>query len=295
MARPNFLIIGAIKGGTTSLHEYLRQHPDVFMPERKELGYFAFDESRPADEGLNRYVVRDVGEYLAHFAGSSGHRAIGEASPQYLWSPIAPARIRELLLHARLVAVLRDPVDRAYSAYLHLVREGAEICPTFEQAWEEEPKRIAARLGPLWRYTEVGFYAAQLERYFALFPRERILIRLFDDLQADAAALVRDVFRFLTVDDTFQPNVGARLNPSGVPRSRRLQSWLRGRSAVVSAAAKLIPAGPRRRLARAVERRNLEKPALAPQTRERLIALFREDILRTQDLIQRDLSAWLRV
>jgi hypothetical protein len=288
------MVIGTIKAGTTSLYHYLKQHPNVYMSPKKEPGFFAVDYDRPLDEGFNRFAITAPEDYQAQFTGVADEAAVGEASPQYLWSPLAPARIKEALPNVKLIAGLRNPVDRAFSAYAHLRREGVEPFEDFDRALQEEPARIAQHLGPLWRYQEVGLYAAQLERYFTIFDRSQIMIYLFEDLRNDARALLQAAFRFIGVDDSFAPDVRNRHNVSGVPRSRRLYGWLRGRSRPISVLASVIPAPERQRLALKVQKWNLVKPTMSAKTRAALVEVYREDILKTQDLIHRDLSGWLQ-
>lgn len=290
---PTFLVIGAIKAGTTSLYHYLKQHPDVFMSPRKEAGYFAVDFDRPLNEGFNRYAITDVDTYRALFAGVTNEHAVGEASPQYLWSPLAPAKIAAMLPNVRLIALLRNPIDRAFSSYLHLRREGGETIEDFGDALRAEGERVAEHLGPLWRYQEVGLYARQLERYHAHFDRAQIKIFLYDDFSADPRGVLRSVFRFIGVDDEFVPDMGNRYNVSGIPRSRALHRVLNARHPVLKQMSRMIPTHLRERVACRVRAWNVIKPALSEGIRAQLVDLYREDILRTQECIGRDLSMWL--
>src|SRR3954452_18181658 len=130
MTMPNFLILGAAKAGTTALYHYLKQHPEVCMSEIKETNFFALmgkplDFRGPGDdEHINRFSVTTWGDYQSRFPDRTDARAVGEASPLYLYSPDAPGRIARWMPKAKLVVILRDPVARAYSAFLHLVRGG---------------------------------------------------------------------------------------------------------------------------------------------------------------------------
>ncbi len=294
MTMPNFLILGTIKAGTTSLYHYLKQHPDVFMSPVKEPKFFAVDRSIPLDRGMNRFAITERADYEAQFESVAGQQAVGEASPQYLWSPVAPSRIHESVPAARLIAGLRNPVERAFSAYMHLVREGAEPHGDFSTALAAEAERIADGRGPLWRYVEVGMYSRQVERYLDLFERRQLKIYLYEDLCADPATLLQELFRFLEVDDSFTPDIRARHNVSGTPRSRALQSIIRGHHRAAALVRPLVPRRTRQRLGVALGRWNLSRSTLPDEVRGRLIDLFREDVLRLQDLIGRDLTAWLR-
>jgi hypothetical protein len=301
---PNFLVIGAGNAGTTSLYYYLKQHPDVYMSPVKEPKYFALEGGLPDYRGPgDRWVmtqtqanraVTDLDEYRALFSGARGEKAVGEASPAYLCNPEAPERIKRHVPDARLIAVLRDPAERAYSAYMHQVRDGRETLG-FAEALDAEEWRTRANWAPGWRYTREGFYYGNLSRYFELFGGERIKVGLYEDLVGDPAGLMRDFFRFLGVEDSFEPDTSRRHNPSGVPKSRLLVSVLKRPNPLKSALRPLLPAGLRGRLSEGLQRRNLsEAPPLEAGVRGRLVETYREDVLALEGLIGRDLSAWLR-
>ncbi len=200
---PNFFIVGAAKAGTTSLYAYLRQHPDIFMPEDvKEPHYFAEVRPSRAQRYASPVYISDRDAYLRLFRAGKTHRAIGEASPSYLWSEAAPARIHAVAPEARIIIILRDPIERAYSHYLMDFREGAQHLPFFEalQAdWHSPEKGWAVSN----LYVELGFYARQIERYLRLFGEERVHILFHDDLrrlaQGDREGLAA-ILRFLDVD-----------------------------------------------------------------------------------------------
>ena len=300
MTVPNFLVIGARKAGTTSLYHYLDQHPEVFMSPVKEPNFFALEGGKAgyrgpdADTRINRWSVADPKEYQALFSGADGARAVGEASPAYLCNPDAPKRIKRHVPEAKLIAVLRDPAERAYSAYMHQVRDGRETLP-FAAALEAEERRTNANWAPAWRYKAEGFYVAGLSRYYQLFGRDRIEIGLYEDLVLDPAGLMRGFFRFLGVDASFEPDTSRRHNPSGVPKSRLLMSVLKRPNPLRDAIKPLLPKGLRGRVSEGLQTHNLTKaPPLEPELRRRLVELYREDVTRLEDLIGRDLSAWLR-
>lgn len=293
---PNFLVIGAGRSGTTSLYEYLREHPEVFMSPVKEANYFAFPEGHQPERGpggvlVRRGAVSTLAEYEALFADAGDARAIGEASPRYLRTPEAPARIDALLPDVRLVAILRDPVERAYASYLGLRRDGLEPQPTFEDALRDDERR--QREGwPFSGLVDAGLYHRHLSRYYERFPPERIRVYLHDDLRADAAGLVRDLLSFLGVDPDFSPDTARVHGRTGVVRNRVLgELWSRSRR-VRDGLGPVMP----RRVSEGVRRwvlRDLERPQVAPATRAQLIPVFRPDVLALEELIGRDLSAWL--
>jgi len=296
---PNFLVIGASKSGTTSLYYYLQQHPDVYMSPVKEPKFFALEGRKldfrgpGADERINRWAVTDIEEYRALFEGAEGEKAIGEASPTYLHSPQAPGRIKHYVPEARLIALLRNPVDRAYSAYVQHVRDGREPL-SFSEALREEEGRLRDNWSPGWGYKRIGFYHRHLKRYYEMFGEERIKVCLYEELSEDPVGVSRDIFRFLGVDDAFVPDTSLRHNTSGIPRSRALLRFIKKPNVVKSALKPLLPGGVRKRISVNVQNWNLEKaPPLPEGARRELAEAYREDILGLQDLIGRDLSGWL--
>jgi hypothetical protein len=305
MTLPNFLIIGAGKSGTTSLYHYLKQHPEIFMSPVKEPKFFALEGvgiyfRGPGDKEVmtqtsdNRAVL-EIGEYERLFDGAGGAKALGEASPIYLHSPQAPARIRHYIPDAKLVAVLRNPIDRAYSAYLHQVRDGREWLG-FREAMHAEEGRIQKDWAPGWRYQRVGFYHEHLSRYYELFGADNIRVHLYEDLSESPVSVSQDIFRFLRVDDSFVPDISLRHNVSGIPKSKALVALIKRPNPLKSAAKAILPEKTRKRLSMNLQNRNLSKaPPMPEETRMELIAAYREDVLKLQDLIGRDLSGWLAV
>jgi sulfotransferase family protein len=300
LTMPNFLLIGAAKAGTSAAYAYLRQHPEVFGSETKEPGFFALEGqvarfAGPGDRKFNRGCVTTLASYQALFSKVAGQRAVGEASTMYLYSPKAPARIRHYLPAIKLLAILRNPVDRAYSGYRYLVRDGLERLPSFEDALEAEDARVAANWQHLWYHKRLGFYYVQLQRYFDLFPRDQIAVYLYEEFQANPLALVQQMFAFLGADPSFAPDVSLKYNVSGEPKSRLLHAALARPNAAKNLVKGLLPATMRRRMRAKLMARNIQPtaPRLAPETRRYLMSLYRDDILRLQSLIDRDLSPWL--
>jgi len=297
---PTFLVIGAAKSGTTSLYHYLRQHPEIFVSPVKEPQFFAFegmtpDFRGPGDEELNASAVTSIEEYEALFAGHSNEKAVGEMSQFYLYCDGTTARVRRRLPDVKLVVVLRDPAERAFSHYLMKLRLGVEPLASFEDALEVEKDRIRTHWSPGWHYGERGFYYRQLAPYFSEFDRRQIAVYLYEDLAGRPLEMLADLFRFLEVDDTFVPDVSARHNEArSVPRSDRLESFLTGPNTLRSAVASLLPVPVRRRVVRTAFALNRARPAASKACRERLRAAYRDDILLLEGLIDRDLSPWLR-
>ncbi|MGB3510838.1 MAG: sulfotransferase [Microcoleaceae cyanobacterium] len=302
MIMPNFLLIGAAKGGTSSMYLYLDRHPEIYMSPIKEPNFFAYEGWQPdycgpgdADAPTNQLSVTNLKDYQALFEGVNTEKAIGEASTHYLYTPETPERIKHYIPDAKLIAILRQPVERAYSFYLHLRRKGREPLSNFLQALQEEEKRKTNHWAPTWRYKEFGFYSVQLQRYFDRFDRDRIKIYLYEDWQTKPVEVIQDIFRFLGVDDTFVPDMSTRYNTTTqIPKNQSLYNLITKQSVIKDVLRSIIPAKIRQPMAAKVYRKNLEPPkSLAPEIRQQLIPIFKEDILKLQDLIQRDLSHWL--
>ena len=295
MTLPNFFVIGAGKSGTTSLWRYLEQHPEVYMSAIKEPNFFTFEGGVPDFRGPRTpWAVTDLEAYRALFAGVSEEKAIGEASAYYLYSEEAPKRIRHHVPDAKLVAVLRNPVDRAYSHFLYRLAQGGEGLTDFAQALDAEEERVRERWGPSFHYKRRGFYHEQLSRYYDLFGPEQIRVYLYEDLKEDPVGMTQSIFRFLGVDDAFVPDTSRRHNVARIPRSRALQAFIEKPNPFKSVLRPFLPKGLRKRIALNLRNRNLAKPPPMPEgVREGLTEAYREDILKLQKLVGRDLSGWL--
>jgi hypothetical protein len=298
---PDFLIIGAPKAGTTSLYRYLKTHPQIFMTPVKEPRYMAFPDRKPTFRGtagrrFNSEVVWRFDDYCKLFAGRRDERVAGEASATYLWSEHAPATIRRIVPAAKLIAILRDPVTRAHSHFCHNRRLGREPFADFRDALDAESERSAHGWNPNIRYRDRGRYGEQMARYLAVFPREQLLVVLQEDLHARPAEVLARLCRFLDVDDTVDFDTTERHNVTeGIPRRIWLGRLFAAESSVKNAARRVIPESVRSALFERFYHTNLEpRPPLDPDIRRMLRAEFRADILMLEDLIGRDLAAWLR-
>jgi hypothetical protein len=318
MTMPNFFIIGAHKAGTTSLYHYLNQHPQIYMSPIKEPFFFNHDITPDGKlvkrrlEGPGRRFAlpfANIEEYRTLFSGVKGEKAIGEASPFYIYAPGTPERIKRHVPEARAIALLRNPADRAYSAFLHAVRGGREPVNDFAQVLRKEADGIRDNWSYVRRYRAGGLYYARLKRYYEVFGRERVGVWLYEDLRDDPASVTQEAFRFLEVDDAFVPDTSLKYNPAGVPRSEAIQSMIRmihakrprRRDLLRAAQALRLPPSvvanilsPESKVRQAVRKMILtEPPPMVPEIRSGLIEGYREDILKLQHLIGRDLSKWL--
>lgn len=297
MTLPNFLIIGAAKSGTTALYHYLRQHPEVYMCPQKETNFFAYGEQKirfagPRDANDSDFIITTLESYKDQFKAASNETAVGEASPWYLYSTNAAANIERRLPNAKLIAVLRNPVDRAFSSYLHVYKDGRESL-SFEEGLLAEEDRIARGWEPVWHYRHAGLYAEQVARFLDLFSRHQVRFYLYDDFLESPGSILRDIYQFLEVDVDFVADTSVRPNASGVPRNQLLGRLLLQPNRLKGMVKPLIPTWLRYELSQRLNQRLLEKPPLSEETSRWLMSSFKNDILALEDLIGRDLSRWL--
>jgi hypothetical protein len=319
---PNFFVIGAPRSGTTSLYEYLDAHRDVYMSTVKEPDFFirpSLALAHPvggieradldADAARFEELAKELQSYRSLFAGASGQARVGEASAIYFGNPIAPWHLRGYVPDAKLIAVLRNPTERAFSHLVHAKRiyaehgqvgaigaEGTSVDDAFATAVD-----TALRDGPFDEtksdpevWVQSGFYHLHLTRFLSYFPAEQLKVFLFEDLSERPRELMREIFGFLGVDDTFELPTTEAFNASVVPRSQRLFSFFTTKNSLMRKAKALAPTKVR---AVAMRTRNrllgAGKPPLDPGLGSKLDAIYRDDILALQDHLGRDLSGWL--
>lgn len=268
---PNFIVIGAPRCGTTWIHDNLRRHPEIFLPKEKELHFF------------DDHFDRGIDHYESLFGTWSGQKAVGEITPSYLSGAFSsnkqiPESIHRHLPSARLITVLRNPVERAYSHYWYNVSQDARnIGLSFEEKLAQRPQII-----------QEGLYAEHLTRYLSLFDKRQMLILLYDDLKKSPFDFLRHIYTFLEVDSAFSSgleslNRNAAQGRQNLARSRLL--WHAGRIL-----AKVGLVGPSESLRRANSRSAV--PPMSADTRRRLVQLYRPSNARLSELVGRDLGHW---
>lgn len=272
---PNFLIVGAAKSGTSSLWHYLRAHPDVFVPSQKEIYFFDRDP----------VFKRGTDWYASLFADAGAKRAIGEATPTYMSSSEAPARMASIVPGARLVAILRNPIDRAYSHFLHARYYDMERA-TFAEAVARERRAPDGSEWPF--YLLFSRYLPQLERLMEHFPREQLLVLLLDDLERDPVQAFKMLCGHLGIDESVIPeNVGEVTNAYREMRLKALTQFLL-RPRVWNR----MPKKLRRPIAQMLTREGREHQPMDPRTRAELGDYFAADNVALADWLGRDLSMW---
>lgn len=312
---PNFLVIGAAKSGTTSLYHYLKQHPDVYMSPIKEPNHFCSD-IRPEEFSpdfvlhekqkkldVHAYVRGDMSEpqwgayvqsetdYKLLFRFAKGKKRIGEISNSYLYSHEAAANIKNKLSQVKLIAILRNPVDRAYSHYLANIRDGRAILP-FRQELEADLAKAQQGWGKSHLYTGLGMYADQIRRYKNHFGKDQLLILFFDDLKNDSRAVIRNVYSFLDLPTAQELTPEGRFNEARVPKNINLIYFLT-QTGLKRSIFRLIP----KKIQEPVKNlffKNKPPERMREADRKWLIELFRKDIMELAQEVNRDLSHWLK-
>jgi hypothetical protein len=290
---PNLLLIGAAKSGTTSLHKYLDQHPQIFMAKRKEPRFFLVWEN-PERMALHQEEKRGeinyyctIEKYQALFAEGTAHKVRGESSTTYLANPECAFKIKKLIPRVKLVAILRNPIDRAFSNYV-IYRNWRMEKKSFADAVDEEIRTGRHNYQQPMQYLYLGKYADSLKVYFNLFPADQIKVYLYDDLKADPESFMQNIFNFLEVDTTFVPDIEKKYNYSYMRRYAefpaidkilyRAQNGLRK--------FKLTP------FAEMIKKNRIYKPVLKSDVRKKLLAYYEDEISELEKLLNRNFSNW---
>ena len=280
MILPNFLVIGAAKAGTSSLWYYLNQHPQIYMTPRKETGFFAFkgadlDFQGPGDQEENKLPINNLDIYLEQFEGLKNEIAIGEACTDYIYIPKAPERIHYYIPDVKLIAILRNPVDRAFSQFLGNLNRGVEPLKDFSKALKQENKRIADNWHCRWHYRERGFYYKQLKPYFET---------------------LQEIYQFINVDVNFTTDTSKKLHtaPKKILKNQALNELLTNSNPLKSSLKLFIPKKIRQQVKTTINDKNQAELSLSKEMRQQLIEIYREDIIKLQDLLNCDLSQWLK-
>jgi sulfotransferase family protein len=313
-AARRFFIAGAPKAGTTSLYHYLDQHPQIYMSPIKEPHFFA-DEIRvenfsaemqamsgastaalrayldgPVVEKFSGGPVSRWDDYRKLFARVSNETAIGEASTCYMWSPTAPANIAAAFPDAKILMVLRNPSDRAFSQYRHMLSFATKRV-SFSDHLSASLACSGARISELFPFLQFGLYGEQIARYLTFFPRSRLHIAFYEEYLRAPDKFLRDICAFLDVDPGFAFDRSAKHMQAAVPHSYALNTSLKSLG-VWNLVRTLTPPAVRAKL-----RRLIFQPAhalcLSREERRRLCDFYRPDIQRLSVLLKQDLSAWL--
>jgi hypothetical protein len=297
---PDFLVIGAPKAGTTALHVALSGHPELYMSAIKEPKFFLTDGPPPAKGGpgdaltYREHVWRRA-DYEALFDLAPPGTLTGESTPLYLYDRAALRRIRAEIPEAKLIVIVRDPVERAHSNWTHLWSAGLEPVGDLVRACEQEERRIAAGWASFWHYTGLGRYGEQLEYLFSLFPREQVLVLRYRRLVDDPAGTMDQICAFLGVADgllTEIPRQNVTSHPEPTLSHRAVSLAQRAGSAVGARVPGLTAATLTGPLERYLQRHSRERQPLSWEQRQELIPRFEADIDLLENVLGESFSDW---
>jgi hypothetical protein len=302
---PDFLIIGAGKSGTTSLDNYLKQHPQIFIPQFKEPNFYGYENNTPEDFKDNpgelthyKNSVTDLQSYLKLFEKALPFQVIGETSNTYMYHEGAAARIKYYNPNMKLIAVLRNPAERLYSRFLHLAREDRRPTEEFSDCLKKDTI--------WWQRNDLikeGFYFRHLSKFFRSFPSQNIRIFLYEELNKQPDRVLKEIYSFLGVDPSFKTDLSIRYNESGLIKNRFWDKIYGQHGVVVKTIKAMLPESINSMLREnlfiqkklnTLRSKNLLKPKLDPKLKARLTKeVYADDIRNLQRLIQKDLSHWL--
>ena len=310
---PNFFVVGAAKSGTTSLYEYMKMHPQIYMAPIKETHHFSTDidnskfrpnYARSLNKDLSKFLETDMQEGIFHafvkerdqydklFKNVKDEKAIGEITNSYLYSQEAARNIFTRFPDAKVIMMLRNPIDRAFSHYLMDLRIGYET-NDFMTALKKDMARDPKGWGISNLYVEIGMYAEQVKRFIEIFPERQRRIYLFDDFKKDAGTVVKDMFTFLGVAPNVDIDYSQKFNPSFIPKNKligklntqkKIKDWLKG----------VLPKSVKSKFKKTFYT-DKDLPRITPAERKFLADIFRNDVMKLGKLLNRDLSKWVDV
>lgn len=309
---PDFVVIGAVKAGTTSLHHYLNQHSDIYLSPIKETNFFSRNDMSPPNfrKDYSHDVALDIEKYLstdrlsyrhiAHIADARHYKALyREASPQtltgevcnsYLICASAAAELHQYQPNAKIIAVLRNPIERAFSQYLMNLKEGKTLEKDFLKELQNDLETQPKGWGVSHQYHELGLYHQQLSRYFQVFKPEQIKVTFFDDLKQNPTQFLEDIFAFLEVRSQSIDTTN-KLNASSKARFEKL-NYILTQTGVIKRLKAILPRSARQRLVGLVYTQK-GLPTINDDAQNYLTEYYRNDVNQLEKLLNVNLKHWL--
>lgn len=279
---PDFFIVGAPRAGTTSLYEYLKQIPEIFLPEIKEPNYFSISIDPTL---LLSKPIRDKSKYLKLFESIKEEKLIGEASPTYLWDPKAPTLICQANPKSKIIIILRNPIERAFSHYLMLVGHGNITSNFMKEVKESINSKEDDYSG---RIIKAGLYARQVKRYFDLFGKDNVQVLIFEEFFSNTKESLKNLLGFLNIQAEF-PEISFEIfNPFTVPRGKIANSILKSNS-IRSIGKKILPQSIGQTVVKKVLGKEAEKPSMSDEEKEFLRNYYFNDIKELEKILDRSL------
>lgn len=293
---PNALVIGGKRSGSTSLHHYLKQHSDIFLPQQKELHYFSYPHltertNGPGDLASLASLCASREEYEAHYAHVGAEKIVAEVSPSYLYFSQVSERIFAELGQVKIIVLLRNPIEKAFSQYMHLGLRNRETLQFYDALMAEEQRR-ASGWNDMWCYAESCLYAERIKIYLSVFGTENVKFILSEQLFSSAQTTMCDLYTFLNVDAEFQPNTSTAHGRSGVPRTKWMVDLLTQSSMPKTIVKAMIPAKIRFFLRHTLWDLNVKKKEIDEQSRTYLTTYFQNDIMEVEAIIGQQ-TDWL--
>ena len=311
---PTFIVVGANKGGTTSIYHYLKQHKQVYLSPVKEPHFFSkdidvnlfkreFAQNKLQD--IDKYVngemkeefhaafIRDVEHYKKLFSKVQDQKAVGELSTSYLFSEVAAKEIKALIPDCKIIICLRNPFDRAYSHYRMNLWTGNSNEFDFYKALVEDYDHKPKVWGNAHLYTEIGLYYQQVKRYLDLFGKDNVKIIFTEDMKKNAAQVVKELYEFIGVDSSFVPDTSTRYNEVFTPKYKNI-TWFLNKSGIRPLMKRLSPQVLKNIFVKVFYKGKGEKGEIPANAKQFMLEKFSEDISKLSVLLNKDLSNWIK-
>ena len=311
---PTFIVVGANKGGTTSIYHYLKQHKQVYLSPVKEPHFFSkdidvnlfkreFAQNKLQD--IDKYVngemkeefhaafIRDVEHYKKLFSKVQDQKAVGELSTSYLFSEVAAKEIKALIPDCKIIICLRNPFERAYSHYRMNLWTGNSNEFDFYKALVEDYDHKPKVWGNAHLYTEIGLYYQQVKRYLDLFGKDNVKIIFTEDMKKNAAQVVKELYEFIGVDSSFVPDTSTRYNEVFTPKYKNI-TWFLNKSGIRPLMKRLSPQVLKNIFVKVFYKGKGEKGEIPANAKQFMLEKFSEDISKLSVLLNKDLSNWIK-
>ncbi len=297
----NLFIVGAAKSGTTSLYSYLAQHPEVFFPDVKEPNFYSDAESHNPSAYIkpkkgkfyHNKIIKDANVYYSLFDEVGNQKVVADASPSYLWDQKSAKRIYEDFPKAKIVMLLRNPVQRAFSQFLMDLKDGNQTETNFKQALLNDAETKPQVWGRAHLYIKIGLYHDQVKAYIDTFGSNQVKVIIYEDFIKNAAFYLKDICEFLDINTTFIENIDYDKvhNPFVVPKGNISKLILKYKNKI-GLVKMLVPRFIKEYLNKEMLFKQEKKPTMLEEDKAYLKAIFAEDIVKLERLLERDLKQW---